>query len=46
MNVLLANWYADRSGGADVYTEELATGLAARGHAVTVLCHAASPRVE
>lgn len=46
IHTLLVNWYANRSGGADAYTEDLAVGLAARGHAVTVLCHDASPRVE
>jgi glycosyltransferase involved in cell wall biosynthesis len=44
--VWLVNWFADRSGGADVYTENLAVGLAARGHRVTVACYGASPRVE
>ena len=46
MRICLLNWYADRSGGADVYTEALAVGLARRGHAVEVVCYDASPEVE
>ena len=46
MRTLLVNWYANRSGGADSYTEDLALGLTARGHDVTVLCHDASPKVD
>jgi glycosyltransferase involved in cell wall biosynthesis len=46
VRTLLVNWYANRAGGADAYTEDLALGLMARGHAVTVLCHDASARVD
>ena len=46
MRICLLNWYANRSGGADVYTEALAVGLARRGHAVEVVCYDASPEVE
>ena len=46
MRVCLLNWYANRNGGSDVYTEDLAVGLADRGHLVTVVCHDASPQVE
>ena len=38
--------FANRSGGADVYTEGLAIKLAQRGHAVHVCCHSASPEVH
>lgn len=46
MRVALLNWYANRAGGADVYTEALAVGLTARGRQVTVICHEASAEVE
>ncbi len=46
MRVCLLNWYANRAGGADAYTEALALGLAGRGHRVTVVCYDASGPVE
>lgn len=46
INVCLVVWYANRSGGADVYSENLALGLAARGYRVTVLCYDASDQVD
>ena len=42
MRVLLLNWYADRSGGADAYTEMLAVELARRGHEVHFVGYRAS----
>ena len=36
--------YANRAGGADVYTEELAVGLARRGCEVALVVHGASKR--
>ena len=46
MRVCLLNWYANRNGGSDVYTEDLAVGLADRGHRVTVVCHDARPKLR
>lgn len=46
MRVWIVNWFADRSGGADVYSEQLAIGLAERGHTITVVCYDASPAVD
>lgn len=46
MKIHLVCALACREGGADVYTEELAVGLAQRGHQVTVICHGASDRVQ
>jgi glycosyltransferase involved in cell wall biosynthesis len=46
MNIHLVSAQACRAGGGDVYTEELALGLAERGHHVTVICHGASERVR
>lgn len=46
MNVQIAAALACRAGGADVYTEQLALGLADRGHSVTVICHGASQQVR
>jgi glycosyltransferase involved in cell wall biosynthesis len=46
MNIHLLGASASRSGGGDVYTENLALGLAARGHKVTVICHGASDAVR
>lgn len=37
---------ANRSGGAAVYTGELAARLAARGHRVTLICHAADADLQ
>ena len=42
MRVLLLNWYADRSGGADAYAEMLAIELARRGHEVHFVGYGAS----
>lgn len=46
MNILVVSRFADRRGGADVYTESLAVHLARRGHAVSLLCHEASQLVK
>ena len=46
MRILLVSALASRAGGADVYTEELALGLANRGHSITVVCHGASECVK
>lgn len=46
MKIHLVCALACRAGGADVYTEELAVGLAERGHQITVICHGASNRVQ
>ncbi len=44
-SILLINWYANRSGGADSYTHDLALRLAGRGHRVSVACIAATPEL-
>jgi len=44
-SILLVNWFANRSGGAESYTHDLALRLAARGHRVTVACVAATPEL-
>lgn len=46
LNILFVSGYADRSGGADAYTESLAVALARRGAHVKVLCHRASELVH
>jgi glycosyltransferase involved in cell wall biosynthesis len=46
LNILFVCGHADRSGGADAYTESLATALARRGARVGVLCHRASELVH
>jgi len=46
MKVLIMSAFARRLGGADVYTEELAAGLAERGHSVAVVCQGASDQVR
>jgi glycosyltransferase involved in cell wall biosynthesis len=46
MHIGLIAWYADRRGGADVYTECLATGLVERGYDVTLICYEASAKVK
>ncbi len=46
LNILMIARYADRRGGADVYTEALATQLAQRCNNVSLLCHSASKKVH
>jgi glycosyltransferase involved in cell wall biosynthesis len=46
MKLCLVAEMACRGGGADIYTEELALGLAARGHEMTLVCRGASDRVR
>ena len=45
LKILIVARYADRRGGADVYTEALATQLA-KENEVSLLCHSASERVH
>lgn len=45
LNVLIVARYADRRGGADVYSEALATHLAKQND-VSLLCHSASDKVH
>ena len=46
LKILVLARFADRRGGADVYTESLTTQLAERGHTVYLFCHSASPAVH
>lgn len=46
MRIMIIAWYADRRGGADVYTENMAMGLAERGHDVTLVSYEASEEVK
>jgi len=46
LNILIISRFADRRGGADVYTQSLSLRLAQRGHDVRIFCHAASEEVK
>lgn len=46
LKILVLARFADRRGGADVYTESLTTQLAQRGYSVSLFCHSASPAVH
>lgn len=46
LKILVFARFANRSGGAAVYTEGLAIHLAKLGHQVHVFCHVASPEVH
>ncbi|MDR1726338.1 MAG: glycosyltransferase family 4 protein [Acidobacteriota bacterium] len=45
MKILIANFAADKTGGAEVYTSELILGLKSRKHDVTFLCNSASQQI-
>ena len=46
LKILILARFANRSGGAEVYTEGLAIHLAKLGHQVHVFCHQASSEVH